>query len=316
MTPSSQSIDRTAMEWLVRVQDPTFDDWDAWESWLTQAPEHANAYWRLAEHDAELGEGPAPVIPLTAVRRTIPDRRSRPLPSRRRLGLGIGIAAAVLLACGLAWTTLRDPVTAIETAPGEVRSVVLADGTRAHLAGATRLEPAAGGREVRLLEGRATFEVADVAARPFTVLVDEARIVDLGTVFDVTKLEGGLRVAVSEGLVRYDGAGRSERLQAGEGLIVTGGQVEAMQLEPEEVSSWRQGRLSYRRVPLATVGEDLSRALGIPVQMPQQLGIRRFTGSLDTTGGPTTVKPRVELLLGVVVSDDGAGWRLDSAGAL
>lgn len=316
MTPSSPSIDQTAMEWLVRVQDPTFDDWDAWESWLTQDPEHANAYWRLAEHDAELGDAPIPALPAAAARRPVPDRRSRPVASRRRLGLGISIAAAVLLACGLAWTTLRNPVTAFETAPGETRSVVLADGTTAHLAGATRLEPAADGREVRLLKGRATFEVADAAGRPFTVLVDEAQIVDLGTVFDVTRFEDGMRVAVSEGLVRYDGSGRSERLEAGEGLIVTGGQVEAMQLEPEEVSSWRENRLSYRQVPLATVGEDLARALGIPVQIPQPLRARRFTGSLDTTGGPATVKPRVELLLGVVVSDDGAGWRLDSAGPL
>lgn len=317
MTIRADAIDRAAMEWLVRVQDPTFDRWDDWEAWLIEAPAHADAYWRLAEDDAELVDPAQRTTPMTALaapRRPTPRTGgvfARPV-RRPRPGFGIGIAAAVVLACGIAWFALRPAVNIIKTAPGETRTVTLADGSTAHLAGATRLTLSANDRQVTLDQGRALFEAA-AAAEPFTVRVADAEIVDLGTVFDVTRLEDGVRVSVAEGVVRFDGLGRSERLEAGDGVIARGDRVERTREAPSEVLAWRVGRLSYRDAPLALVAEDLGRAVGLRIEVAPSLAARPFSGSVDATGGAAAVRRRIEALLRVTVVEVAGGWRLEPA---
>ena len=311
MTAHSDAIDQTALKWLIRVQEPSFDRWDDWEAWLTGAPEHAAAYWRLAETDAELV---APPLPAQAVRRT----RGRPGPAAprpvtRRLWVGGGIAAALAVACGVAWVSLKPVPPAFETAPGEVRTLVLADGSTAHLAGGSRLTPTSDAREVRLERGRASFEVVHDADRPFTVLVDDSRVVDLGTVFDVTRLEHGVRVAVSEGIVRFDGPDGSERLEVGDELTVINGRADRTRIDPADATAWLEGRLSYRQTSLAIVADDLARAIGVPILVSPALRERSFTGSLETTGTRDAVRARIELLLNVSVEDSAGGWRLGAA---
>ena len=318
MTSRSDMIDQAAMTWLIRVQDPTFDQWGEWEAWLTGDPRHAAAYWRLAEDDADLVEPPKrsarPSSLQPAPRRT--SRQGAAMPRRtHRSWLGVGIAAAVALACGVVWLSLTPSPALIETGPGETRSVVLADGTTAHLAGASRLALTSNSRVVTLQSGRATFEATHEARRPFTVLVADTRVVDLGTVFDVTRLDQGVRVEVSQGAVRVDRRGRSKRLGAGDGLTAIGERVELTRFDPGDGSGWRRGRLSYRQARLSTVAQDLGRALGIQVQIPASLADRSFSGSLDTTGDPAAVKARLEALLGVEVQDDADGWRIATADA-
>ena len=73
------------------------------------------------------------------------------------------------------------------TATGESRTVTLADGSQVNLSGGSAIgvDITSEERRVRLLSGEAFFDVAHDAARPFTVEAGEARIVVLGTAFDV-----------------------------------------------------------------------------------------------------------------------------------
>lgn len=311
MTAHGARIEDAAMAWLIRLQDPEFDRWDEWELWLTADPDHAKTYWRLADEDADLvdpASRSAEVIPL---HRPSPAARPRRSGVPRRGRLAVGLAAAVVLACGLAWTTWSSTrVRVIETAPGEARTLTLADGSRVHLSGGSRLQINRDPRRVALDAGRALFEVAHDDADLFTVQVGNARVTDLGTVFDVTRLDAGARVSVAEGAVRYDIPGRSQTLQAGEGLVALNGVIALRVVDAGGVGDWRKGRLAYRDETLGVIAQDLTLELGRPVAVDPGIAERRFTGSLVTTGSDAATRDRLAGLLGVAIETDGGGWRL------
>lgn len=312
MTDQRHSAEAEALTWLVRVNDPEFGDWDGWEAWLAEDPRHAEAYWRLAEREADLVESLAPSG--SRLRAPVPASTIAPFPrpSRRRwLAAGIGVAAAVVAGVWIAWPASQT--WSVQTAPGETRSLTLADGSLLHLDGATRLDmDRRDPRAVTLVSGRALFEVRHDAADPFVVSVGDATVTDLGTVFDITRLQDGTRVGVSEGVVRFDGSGQSQTLQAGEGLTAIDGVVVRRSTASDMVTGWRGGRLTYQDEPLAIVAQDLARATGRAVTVDDSLAARAFTGSLDTSGSPEDLQARLERLLDVAVVRDGEGWRLQS----
>ena len=311
MIADAAGIEDAAMAWLIRLQDPEFDRWDDWERWLTANPAHAETYWRLADADADLVDPAAPTAAIIPLRRPRPARRSRGMGGSRRAWPAVGLAAALVLACGLAWATWStNRGRVIETAPGEARSLTLADGSRVHLSGGSRLALARDPRRVTLDAGRALFEVAHDDADLFTVQVGDARVTDLGTVFDVTRLATGERVSVAEGAVRYEADGRSETLQAGEGLVVLNGVIARRVVDAERVGGWRDGRLAYRDETLGVIAQDLALELGRPVALDPDIASRRFTGSLVTTGSEAETRERLAGLLGVAVDGDSEGWRL------
>jgi len=307
MTATTRTLERDALDWLVRVNDPDFDQWDAWEAWLAADVRHAEVYWRLAET-----EGDAVEALKTAPERTLPTMRaSRGFVFPRRAA----IAAAVgVLALGVAWIgwNARPQPWMIETAPGEQRAVTLADGSQVVLDGATRLaldrrKP----REVSLEAGRALFEVEHDDAHPFLVTVGDTTLTDLGTVFDVTRLQDGARVAVSEGIVQVDAGSARAVLNPGDSAVSSARGLERGSIAPEDVDAWRDGRLSWNDERMTVVAQDLGRALNRPVSVAPALANRRFSGSLTTSASPADQKSRLELLLGVTITETDEGWRLE-----
>ncbi|WP_396594378.1 FecR family protein [Brevundimonas sp. R86498] len=307
MSTVRTELDQEALHWLLRVNDPAFEAWEAWDAWMATDPDHADAYWRLAEAEGDVVEA-LKAAPAPGVQRIMP-RRAFALPRRSAIA-----AAVAVLAVGGAWIgwSQRAQPWIIETAPGEQRNVILADGSEVSLAGATRLaldrrRP----RDVRLEAGRALFEVTHDAAHPFVVEVGDATLTDLGTTFDVTRLGDGARVAVSEGIVRVDTRNATATLNAGDAVVATPDGLESRSVSPEDVASWREGRLSYTGETLAIVAEDLSRALNRPIVVSPSLADRQFSGSLTTTTEVASQKTRLARLLGVSVVEDGEGWRLE-----
>ena len=300
-------MEREALDWLVRVNDPAFEAWVDWDVWMAADPAHAEAYWRLAEVEGDAVEA-LKTAPAPGLRRIMP-RRVFALPRRSAIA-----AAVAVLAVGGAWIgwSQRAQPWIIETAPGETRTVTLDDGSQVSLAGGTRLvldrkRP----RDVNLEAGRALFEVEHDAARPFVVQVADATLTDLGTIFDVTRLEDGARVSVSEGIVRVDMQDRSEILNAGDGALATSEGIERREVSTEEVAAWREGRLSWTGETLDVVAQDLARALNRPIRVSPTLADRRFSGSLTTTAEAASQRARLARLLGVSVVEDGEGWRLE-----
>jgi transmembrane sensor len=307
MTGLAKIMHGEALDWLVRINDPAFDEWDAWNAWMAADPDHAEAYWRLAETEAEAVEA-LKAVPRRAMSPARP-WRSPAVP--RRAAIAAGMAAVLVGGVFLTWSALPQP-WAIETAPGEQRTIALSDGSQVSLDGGTRLtldrrKP----RDVRLDAGRALFEVVHDDARPFVVAVGEATLTDLGTTFDVTRLSQGARVAVSEGSVRVDAGQQSAVLSPGDSVVATGEGLRRGNTPVEAVSGWRQGRLTYVDEALPVIAEDLARVLNRPVTVAPVLAERRFSGSVSVAATPEVLKGRLELLLGVSIIDEGAGWRLE-----
>lgn len=311
MSAFSKDIERAALNWLMQVNDPGFEAWDAWDIWMAADPAHAAAYWSLAEREADAVEA-LRSTPARPVRRASGLRPARGvLALSRRGAIAAAVAVIALGGATVFWNTRPQPWS-VETQPGEQRIVALADGSKVHLAGGTRLaldrrRP----RGATLEEGRALFEVVHDDRSPFRVDVGTATLTDLGTTFDVTRLKDGARVAVVEGIVRVDQGPASATLNAGDGALIGPRGLERRPVTPEDATGWREGRLSYTGETLAVVAQDLARALDRPITVSPALSDRRFSGSLSTERTPADQRARLSRLLGVTIVEDGDGWRLE-----
>jgi transmembrane sensor len=75
--------------------------------------------------------------------------------------------------------------------------------------------------KVKLIEGKATFAVVHQADRPFEVVMDGAKVKDIGTKFIVFKSADSIQVIVTEGKVAYTNTltGESRDVAAGSEIV-------------------------------------------------------------------------------------------------
>lgn len=306
---TGQDRDREAIGWVLKLRaGGDAADWLAFTEWLEADPANAAAY-----EAAELADdGLEALAPAEALRAA----ETRPVSARRwptrRFVLGGGIAAALAAVVGI--STLRpvaDPYL-VETAAGERRAVDLADGSRIELNGGTRITlDRSDARLARLEHGEALFTVVHDDDDPFVVLAGEARIVDLGTVFNVVHSDSLTEVGVAEGLVSYRQGRDAVELRPGMTMQVADGSAARVSRgAATDVASWRGGRLTYRDATVGRVADDLGRNLGLLVKARPEVAARPFTGVINLDGRADSV-PRAAALMGVsaVRREDGA-WLL------
>ncbi len=309
MRPEGEhEVEATAIGWRLRLRDGSAADWEAFTAWLEAAPGNATAYDRvaLADQDVEFADDRQPMLAAA--------NDDDPQPRRRWwLPAGAGIAAAAAIALIVAVPGFRA-ATALDvvTAPGEQRLVTLADGSAVTVGGNSQLIlDRSAGRRAELRRGEAVFKVRHDAAVPFVVMVGDDRIVDVGTVFTVTRGEGNLRVAVAEGSVRYNPDAENVLLLAGDSISRTaGGPVVRSHAA---AGATRQGRLDFSDAPLRSVAVTLSRNLGTPVSVDPDIAGRSFSGTI-IVGPPAPTLARFAVLAGVAARPDGDGWRLQARG--
>ncbi len=259
--PANQADDdpirEEAIDWLMKVEaapeDPAVRAGLA--AWRARSAAHEAAYRRVARMWRLAGDLPAEALAARHPR------------VRRPLALG-GLAAA-LAACVLfvlAPTVLLHLRADHVSGVGETRALPLADGSRLHLdtesAVTVRFTPAR--REVGLLAGRAFFEVADDAGRPFVVDAGGLRVTVTGTAFAVGAVGDTVSLAVRSGTVtaRADGAAADAvRLRAGDRLTLARetGAVTRSQIRPSDVAAWREGQLVVDGMPLSAVADEIGR---------------------------------------------------------
>ena len=306
MGRNDKIIEDAAIEWLLRQNDPGFTDWAGFETWLAAAPDHGPIYRAVAMADR------AAVALLTAAPRAAPvSATPRTVP--RRAWLGGGLAASLAVAAGL-WAYGTQPMPfVIETAAGRPRTMTLADGTGVALNGGTRLvldrhRP----RHIVMTRGEAVFTVIHDATRPFEIVVGDATISDVGTVFNVIRTRDATEVAVAQGEVAYHQGPQHVRLSAGRSLRAVDRDTRLVigEIEPGVIGAWRTGRLVYSGTSLTLVAEDLSRNLGLTIVASPDLAGRRFRGVISFGANREVVIGRLGPLLGVQVRRDGAVWRL------
>ncbi|HEX7089514.1 MAG TPA: FecR family protein [Longimicrobiales bacterium] len=226
-------------------------------------------------------------------------RRSGARAWRRRAGRLLGpvaLAAAigfVLLYFDEAKTrveaVLEPPMQTYTTRPGEIARLVLADGSKVVLDGASTLSLLPGygrrARELRL-DGGAYFEVAHDPSNAFRVHTARMTVEDRGTRFAVIAYSHDLdeQVAVVEGAVAV--ASRSA------GAVILGahdvasvssdGRVRATRdIAVDRYLSWIDGTLQFDQDEVAAAARAIQRRFGIEVHVADSaLARRRFTGAV------------------------------------
>jgi transmembrane sensor len=274
---------RTAAEWFAlrrELRTPRLER--HFERWLGADPANAEEYalceiaWEVSRPAAQqLAPGLAIVSRHAAGRRWA-------------IGAAAVVASAVLVAAGLTW--FRPAQTQVlSTAVGELRTVVLDDGSRLSLNTRTLVEVrlTRRTREVTLERGEAFFVVAKDAARPFIVRTRFGSAQALGTRFNVYLTEGRLALTTEEGRVLLAStrtgssvvvtAGRRAELAAGSGTP----RVSAANLAT--TLDWMNQRLEVDDVPLGAVLEDFSRYTRLPVRAASaDIAAMRVTAVLRT----------------------------------
>lgn len=283
--------DEIAGQWCVRLASQPLmpGDQAAFEAWLQEDPANSAAYDKALSvwHGLHAISGTPEIIghradALHALRLANRRRWSGHAGTRWRL---IGAIAASLLLVVLvsSWFLARDtgpaPAEQYATGLGERRAVLLEDGSRLSLDAETRLAVDYEGdrRELTLAAGRAKFDVAHDAARPFMVRAGGRTIVATGTSFSVELLGNRLHVIVYEGHVAIlgataDRAAALERVRApradpaavltpGRELVadLSGRAATLIRADVARSLAWEGGQLDFVDEPLASAIERLNR---------------------------------------------------------
>lgn len=307
MTGAQAMINEEALAWVIRTRDPEFADWEGFTLWLQRDPAHAPAYDLLMAADAELPD----IIPADSVTLPTPandpgERRWRPM---RWIGGG-AIAAALVAAISIGMLNRTDSYT-VTTHPGETRSIALEDGTRIDLNGGTTLRlDRRDARFAALDSGEAAFTVRHDESDPFRVTVGDAVFEDAGTVFNIVRTTSATRIGVSEGKVIYNPEAQAIALPAGRALTQDGSGLRVMDVAPNSVASWRQGRLTYANAAVDQISADIARSLGVRLSATPGASATQFTGTIRLDRDPARFFATAAPLMGLSAVRQGDGWLL------
>jgi transmembrane sensor len=298
-------MQQAAADWFAKLQgDAALEDWTAFQTWLETDPEHAAAYaavqavWLdledLPANDPQAAPSATNVVPLKL-------RRSMP---RRGLLIGLGVAAAASIAVVAVTPQLTGrSYTDYATKRGETREIALADGSRLTLGSATTLRVRLGRqqRDVTLVDGETSFDIAHLENRPFVVAVGARDVRVLGTEFNILSHAGRLAVSVRRGLVAVSGGqeGRVELARGQQLVQAPGGSAQKREVAPDMAFAWKSGKLIYDRTPLTEVVADLNRYVATPIRVDPSAASVTLSGVLLVDEEAAMVR-RLELFAPIV----------------
>lgn len=277
--------DEEAAAWCMRLAEGrlTSEEQQIFEAWLAEGGHReafaaAVAVWQGVERFASQPElirarGEA----LESFKQANRRRWTRRLFDGRHWQ--VSLTAALLLAILGAFYWIGNAARIYETDIGERRVVVLDDGSHLSLDAATRVEVrfTAEGRKLRLLSGRAKFDVAKNPLRPFSVEAGGKVVVAVGTSFSVERLRQQVRVVLYEGRVELleqgsavsqprplrfedDVAIPDRTLVPGRELVAAiGSTATVLPADARRSLSWEAGQLNFVNEPLSSAVERMNR---------------------------------------------------------
>lgn len=306
-TPAQE---QAALDWLSRLHDqPGSGDQASFSQWLRADPAHIQAYAQ-AQVLWELSEVPARTLAGEDAQALQGYLNAMSRSSRSRLVRGAGalaMAACLLLmvSMGAGWQPFRwvdDLGADYVTAPGQVRTVTLADQSHVTLDAdsAIAVDFSHGERHIQLRRGAGFFRVVHTG-QPFVVEAGDGETRVLGTQFEVRLQPAGAQVTVLSGRVGVtpSAQGAQQILTAGQQVAYADGQAEPLHpVDSESRLAWREGWLNYYKTPLAEVVRDLARYYpGRILLLNDELGARRVSGSFPSND-PVAVLKALQAVLG------------------
>lgn len=341
---NASEIRLEASEWIARLNADrvSAEDRARFDAWRGAHAAHARAYqevaatWRRLNSTGELVRAVASSQAFAeSTRRAI---RNSVRASRRRAMLSIAAtvgAAAVLTGWWLGAFSL--PRTQFQTAIGEHAAVELPDGSSLELNSNSRarVDYTAQTRVIRLERGEAFFKVEHDVHRPFWVVAGGSWVRAVGTAFNVYVQPAGVRVTVSEGMVKVasNAASVSEApsdaglarvpvavLKAGQQVNVNGAASEVRAVMPMEMTrlvSWRAGSVYFKTDRLIDVVEELGRYTTLKIVIEDDaLRELRIGGTFETnTQGAEALLMTLEDGFGLQVRRDGRSAYIGAADA-
>ncbi len=274
-----------AMEWIdndaSEKDEEIYDDlmMSKWQLW-------ANAQFRLAESSAGI------------------KKRFVSYGNQQTLKRYLAVAAGLVLVCSLGWFWLKQSESVrVAAAYGQTRHVMLPDSSEVILNGNSRLryrlswegQP----REV-WLEGEAFFDVKHLRTHSaFTVHLSAGKDIHvLGTQFNVIDRQTRSCIVLKSGSIRLDLAETQEQVFLKPGDMVrveeNGSKITSKEVvNPENYSSWTQGRWRLDGTSLAEMLQKIEESYGVTVLVESQdLLTKRASGSIPL--GPTGAQTLIE----------------------
>ncbi|MFA5963745.1 MAG: FecR domain-containing protein [Sphingomonas sp.] len=292
---------REASAWFARMRgsDAEMSRLE-FERWRASDPRNRAAYvrierrWQLA---AGLAGSPLAKEHLAAVSR----RSIFAMPGSRAAYASVIVALLIGGGAVFLWrgdgtrpAAVAQASKPFATRVGEIRTVRLADGTTVTLDTDSVIEPVFTGqaRVVRLSRGRARFDVAHEAGRPFMVEAAGRTIIDRGTLFDVVLGREGVKVVLLRGAVeirdrKARGAGGATLARLVPGQVFADAPaagVAQVSAAPAGADQWVKGMLSFNGAPLEQVVAAANRYSEHKIRLgePALAGLR-VTGTFHAT---------------------------------
>ncbi len=277
-------LEAAALWFSRRENSVEFDD-AGLERWLQADPRRRKAFDLIAGNDHDLISLRGTPEILKFENEALTDARlqstfaSRPrnLVSRRTLMIGVSAASVATLLALWGWFKLDAP--RYRTGIGEQKTVLLADGSSVTLDAnsemTVKIDRVA--RNVRVVSGRAQFEVFKDPIRPFIVQAGDNVVTALGTIFIVDMIPGRISVALTEGAVSI---GRYIDGQAAPQVIVprlTENQVVRMRASDQSISiqpttagreqAWTHGAIYFDNDTLADAAARMNNYSAIRIEV-------------------------------------------------
>lgn len=285
--------------------------WIAAEPGRREVVEQMAAVWqRSSERPNAIGAAEFDVERARlAVKQKIRWRRPKPSPWSQ-----FAAAAAVVLLAAGGWWMAHPPragagdrpewIAEHHTGRGELRTVVLGDGTRVTLAPGSALRQARFGRTRDVdLTGKAYFQVTHDPAHPFVVHAGPVETRVLGTTFSVTARPGEPgEVVLRSGRVAVTATSAKKITRAildpGQRAIGTAdGSLELGDTDVARELAWTNGQLAFAGAPLADVVRELGHWYGLSVAVTDSsLSHRRVTGAFPLDSSTTVIRALAALV--------------------
>lgn len=292
ISPSRQTLQQAA-EWfaLLRSGEATDADRARWQDWARAAEENTIA-WQYVErincHIEPLRAKDTNCIAAGAY-----CRAGARLAQRKVLACLAFFACLFFLGWSAwAWPSLSHILLAwradYSTAVGEVREMILSDGSQIWVSSASGFDQHydAAKRDLDLLAGEILIQTAADALRPFSVHTRQGKLQALGTRFSVRlDRDDSTIVTVFEGRVKIHTAltGKSSLINAGEQRRFTSASIGDAQKASPGREAWIHGVLIVENLPLSKVVEELSRYHGGRITVSPQVADLPVFGSYPIT---------------------------------
>jgi transmembrane sensor len=287
MSSTSQQVDEQAAKWAAQRDLGLTPQQEAeFQHWLKADKRHLGAYARAEGVLIRVERSHGWARDISSI---LPPVKSSAWTRRRVFfggSLAAGFAAAGVFGVAL-WKKSRRQI--YSTGKGEVREILLADGSVAKLNTASTIEVhyTDDARMIRLVAGEALFDVAKNKARPFVVRANDTLVRAVGTSFTVSMLpRNPVRVLVKEGVVelkRTDATAVPLRVGANSQAIAPhDGPIRAVPIEQSKLVrnlAWEYGRLAFDDQTLEAAASEYARYSDIRIVVDPAIANKTITGS-------------------------------------